>query len=168
MLLLKPTYDECCPIKLTLKLVEESKGPGPIFITPMRVPLQSWLLKWVRCRMTEIGKKPELYGLRSIRQGATSRAQDTQMPEIFLRASGGWKGRAMDAYSKDCLPGEQQRFAKGLGQIQAPTPLRKKRRGSISKIIDPAVTCSAQSGRAGVNPGELTPRRTPGISLRRF
>ena len=116
VLLLKLTYDECCPIKLTLKLVKESKGSGPIFITPTRVPLQSWLLKWVRRRMTEIGKKPELYGLRSIRQGATSRAQDIQMPEIFLRDSGGWKGRAMDAYSKDCLPGEQKRFAKRLGR----------------------------------------------------
>ena len=73
--------------------------------------------------MADIGKKPELYGLRSIRQGATCRAQDTNMPEIFLRASGGWKGRAMEAYSKDCLPVDQKRFAAKLGQIQTPVEI---------------------------------------------
>ena len=166
-LLLKPTHDECCPIKLTLRLINDSKGFGPIFITPTRVPLQGWLLKWVRRRMADIGKKPELYGLRSIRQGATCRTQDTNMPEIFLRASGGWKGRAMEAYSKDCLPVEQKRFAEKLGQIRTPVVVSGSG-DSCNNTNDPTGTFSAQSDCAGVNSGELTPHRSPSSSRRRF
>ena len=33
------------------------------------------------------------------------------MPELFLRASGGWKGNALERYRKDRLPTEQARFA---------------------------------------------------------
>ena len=33
------------------------------------------------------------------------------MPELFLRASGGWRGNALERYRKDRLPTEQARFA---------------------------------------------------------
>ena len=80
-----------------------------------------------------------------------------QMPDIFLRASGGWKGRAMDAYSKDCLAGHQKQFAHALGQI--PTP--QETDASTASFRPSAGSCSARPGRAGVNPGKSTPRRTP-------
>ena len=107
--------------------------------------------------MRDIGKNPALYGLRSIRQGASTRARATKMPDIFLRASGGWKGRAMDAYSKDCLPGHQKQFARALGQI--PTPQETDATTASSRPY--ARSCSDRPGRAGVYPGKSTPRRTP-------
>ena len=61
--------------------------------------------------MTEMGKDPRWYSIRSIRQGGTSTACEVEMPELFLRASGGWKGNAMERYRKDRLPIEQARFA---------------------------------------------------------
>ena len=36
------------------------------------------------------------------------------MPEVFLRASGGWRGNAMEIYRKDRLPSLQARFAASL------------------------------------------------------
>ena len=63
----------------------------------------------------------------------------------------------MDAYSKDCLPGEQEKYARALGRI--PTPQDAKARGSFWGPH--SGTCSARPGRAGVHPGNLTPRRTP-------
>ena len=33
------------------------------------------------------------------------------MPELFLRASGGWRGNALERYRKDRLSTEQVRFA---------------------------------------------------------
>ena len=61
--------------------------------------------------MAELGKDPRWYSIRSIRQGGTSTACEVQMPELFLRASGGWKGNALERYRKDRLPIEQARFA---------------------------------------------------------
>ena len=89
VLTLKPTYDSCCPINLVLRLLEGREGNVPLFTTPTRIPLQSWLLGWMRRRMAELGKKPNLYSLRSIRHGATTTASEVDMPEFFLRASGG-------------------------------------------------------------------------------
>ena len=89
VLTVKPTYDSCCPINLVLRLLEGRGGNAPLFTTPTRIPLQSWLLGWMRRRMAELGKKPNLYSLRSIRQGATTTASEVDMPEVFLRASGG-------------------------------------------------------------------------------
>ena len=38
------------------------------------------------------------------------------MPEVFLRASGGWKGRAMELYRSERFIAEQAKFAKRLGE----------------------------------------------------
>ena len=70
--------------------------------------------------MTELGKNPLWYSLRSIRQGASTRACELKMPEVFLRASGGWRGDAMELYRKDRLPAEQERFASQLNKRQLP------------------------------------------------
>ena len=45
VLTLKPTGDDCCPIRLTREFVHLYPQGGPIFVTPTRLPLQSWLLK---------------------------------------------------------------------------------------------------------------------------
>ena len=37
------------------------------------------------------------------------------MLEVFLRASGAWRGKAMELYRRDRLPAEQARFASSLG-----------------------------------------------------
>ena len=110
--------------------------------------------------MADLGKNPKLYGLRSIRRGSTTNATDTRMPEVFLRASGGWKGRAMEVYREDCLPGEQQKFARALGHVQSYGGANDS---SISSNF-PSRTCSAQLGRAGVNSGNQIPRRTLNLS----
>ena len=65
--------------------------------------------------MALLGKDPLWYGLRSIRQGASTMADRLNMPEVFLRASGSWKGNALELYRKDRLPEEQERFADALG-----------------------------------------------------
>ena len=106
--------------------------------------------------MADLGKKPKLYGLRSIRRGSTTNATDSKMPEVFLRASGGWKGRAMEVYREDCLPGEQQKFARALGHVQSYGDAKDSSMGSDF----PTRTCSVQLGRAGVNSGNQIPRRT--------
>ena len=49
--------------------------------------------------------------VRTIRQGGSSTACEVEMPELYLRASGGWKGNALERYRKDRLPTEQARFA---------------------------------------------------------
>ena len=80
--------------------------------------------------MALLGKDPLWYGLRSIRQGASTMADRLHMPEVFLRASGSWKGNALELYRKDRLPEEQERFADALGShsprnssaISQPTP----------------------------------------------
>ena len=84
----KPTRDSCCPVRLMLQLLQGSKADRPLFVTSRWMPLQGWLLRWIR-RMSNLGKNPQIYGLRSIRQGATSKADASDMPEVFLRASGG-------------------------------------------------------------------------------
>ena len=112
---LKPTRDSCCPVRLVLQLLQRSQPDIPLFVTSMWTPLQGWLLRWVRRRMTNLGKNPRIFGLRSIRQGATTTADATDMPEVFLRASGDWKGRAMERYRKDRLPEAQEMFAARLG-----------------------------------------------------
>ena len=66
--------------------------------------------------MSNLGKDPRLFGLRSIRQGATTIAEETEMPQAFIRTSGGWTGGAMARYRKDCLPKNQETFARTLGQ----------------------------------------------------
>ena len=38
-----------------------------------------------------------------------------EMPEVFLRATGGWKGKALERYRKDRLPAAQSQFASRLG-----------------------------------------------------
>ena len=66
--------------------------------------------------MTGLDKNPPWYSLRSIRQGASTKACELKKPEIFLRASGGWKGDAMEVYRKDRLPAEQAKFASQLSR----------------------------------------------------
>ena len=70
--------------------------------------------------MANLDKDPRLFGLRSIRQGATTTAEETEMPEAFIRTSGGWKGRAMARYRKDRLPENQKTFAEKLGSSRKP------------------------------------------------
>ena len=69
----------------------------------------------MRQRMASLGKDPRWYSLRSIRQGSSTTADRLCMPEVFLRASGSWKGDALELYRKDRLPEEQARFADLLG-----------------------------------------------------
>ena len=66
--------------------------------------------------MRSLGKDPLWYTLRSIRQGGTTAASHLKMPEVFLRANGGWKGEAMELYRRDQLPTLQGHFARTLGQ----------------------------------------------------
>ena len=66
--------------------------------------------------MMELGKNPLWYSLRSIRQGASTRTCELKMPEVFLRASGCWRGDAMELYRKDRLPPEQEMFASQLNK----------------------------------------------------
>ena len=66
--------------------------------------------------MAILGKDPRLFGLRSIRKGSTTTACEENMPEVFLRASGGWKGRAMELYRSERFTTEQAKFAKRLGE----------------------------------------------------
>ena len=63
--------------------------------------------------MTSLGKDPRWYSLRSIRQSTA--ADKLHMPEVFMRASGCWKGDALEIYRKDRLPEVQARFAEALG-----------------------------------------------------
>ena len=99
--------------------------------------------------MSNLGKNPRIYSLRSIRQGATTKADATDMPEVFLRASGGWKGRALERYRKDRLPEAQQVFAARLGD-------EGEREGENHKQFTyevghtPTMACSAKPGRAEV------------------
>ena len=65
--------------------------------------------------MREPGQNPHWYSLRSIRQGASTTADQMEMPEVFLRATGGWKGKALERYRKDRLPAAQGQFASRLG-----------------------------------------------------
>ena len=102
--------------------------------------------------MRELGKDPRWYSLRSIRQGASTTADKMEMPEVFLRATGGWKGKALERYRKDRLPAAQGQFASRLGagvnddygtirinQRQERRPGRPPRgtRGSILAAIAP-------------------------------
>ena len=102
--------------------------------------------------MRELGKDPRWYSLRSIRQGASTTADKMEMPEVFLRAIGGWKGKAQERYRKDRLPAPQSQFASRLGagvnddygttrinQLQEQRPDRPTRgtRGSIRVAIAP-------------------------------
>ena len=64
--------------------------------------------------MEELGKNPLWYKLRSFRQGASLAADEMEMPELFLRASGGWKSNAIHIYRQERLPGLQGHFAKNL------------------------------------------------------
>ena len=64
--------------------------------------------------MSEPGKEPRWYSIRSIRQGGSSTACEVEMPELFLLASGRWKGNTLERYRKDRLPTEQARFAELL------------------------------------------------------
>ena len=43
-------------------------------------------------------------------------ACEAKMPEVFLRASGGWKGDAIELYRKDRLSAAQEVFAEALGR----------------------------------------------------
>ena len=109
--------------------------------------------------MSNLGKNPRIYSLRSIRQGATTKADATDMPEVFLRASGGWKGRALERYRKDRLPEVQEVFAARLGNEGG-------REGDNHEQYThgvghtPTMACSAKPGRVGVHPGESHPRHT--------
>ena len=141
VLTFKPTGDNCCPIRLTLRLAYECVENQPIFVTSARIPLQSWLLQQIRRRMANLGKDPRLFGLRSIRKGSTTTACEDNMPEVFLRASGGWKGRAMELYRSERFPTEQAKFARRLGKqriseiieedddVKTPRPVQPNRVG---------------------------------------
>ena len=45
VLTFKPTGDNCCPIRLILRLAYECSENQPIFVSSARIPLQSWLLQ---------------------------------------------------------------------------------------------------------------------------
>ena len=47
-------------------------------------------------------------------------ADRLRMPQVFLRASGSWKGNALELYQKDYLPEEQKGFAHVLGSLLSP------------------------------------------------
>ena len=102
--------------------------------------------------MSELGKDPRCYSIRSIRQGGSSSACELEMPELFLRASGGWKGNALERYRKDRLPTEQERFATLLSRLTTRTD------GDASDT--PGNLCGP-FGSGGVQPGQTTPRRPP-------
>ena len=93
--------------------------------------------------MAELGKDPRWYSIRSIRQGGTSTACEVQMPELFLRASGGWKGNALERYRKDRLPIEQARFAALISKQKE------------SRRVDTAVTPGNLRGPLGVSGGSI-------------
>ena len=115
-LVVKRTKDECCPVTLLHRLITSRSNEGPLFINHQFIPTQPSMLRWIRFRMEELGRDPRIYSLRSIRQGASSMACEAKMPEVFLRASGGWKGDAMELYRKDRLPAAQEDFAEALGR----------------------------------------------------
>ena len=116
VLTVKSTGDAGCPIRFMQSLLREKLTDEPLFCYRSFIPTQQWLLTWIRARMTDLDKNPLWYSQRSIRQGASTKACELKMPEIFLRASGGWKGDAMEVYRKDRLPTEQARFASKLSQ----------------------------------------------------
>ena len=97
--------------------------------------------------MANLGKDHRLYGLRSIRQGASTKATETKMPEMFLRTSGGWNGDAMERYRKDHLPKEQAVFAKALGQC---TPCHTKKTLRAPAAQDTPFREPVRSNRANV------------------
>ena len=101
--------------------MKDRRDAGPLFCHLEFVPTQAWALKWIRRRMSELGKDPRWYSIRSIRQGGSSSACELEMPELFLRASGGWKGNALERYRKDRLPTEQERFATLLSRLTTRT-----------------------------------------------
>ena len=79
--------------------------------------------------MALLGKDPRWYSIRSIRPGLSTTADRYHMPEVFLRASGSWKGNAMELYRKDRLPEVQACFERHWDatpiQILPPTPGNK-------------------------------------------
>ena len=110
----KSTKDSGCLQEFLHSLMDSRSNDGPLFCHLDFVPTQTWALKWIRARMTELGKDPRWYSIRSIRQGGSSTACEVEMPELFLLASGRWKGNALERYRKDRLPTEQARFAELL------------------------------------------------------
>ena len=112
MLTVKSTCDVVCPVQMILALMAETQANRPIFSHHSFLPTQSWVLNWVRARMKELGKNPLWYTLRSFRQGASLAAEAMEMPEEFIRTSGGWKGKAMFIYRQEILPELQGKFAK--------------------------------------------------------
>ena len=115
-LVVKRTNDNCCPVTLLHKLLMTRSNKGPLFINNHFIPTQHSMLRWIRVRMEELGRDPRIYSIRSIRQGASSMACEAKMPEVFMRALGGWKGNAIELYRKDRLPAAQEVFAEALGR----------------------------------------------------
>ena len=116
MLVAKPTGDRCCPVELLKNRVRDCELDEPLFCHLNFAPTEAWLLTWIRNRMRLLGKNPLWYTLRSIRQGGTTAANMMRMPEVFLKASGGWKGESLELYRRDHLPPLQGRFARTLGE----------------------------------------------------
>ena len=89
VLVVKSTGDVGCPVGLLRFLLSNSKEDGPLFQNLNFIPTQPWLCAWIRERMRELGKDPRWYSLRSIRQGESSTACECDMPDVFLKATGG-------------------------------------------------------------------------------
>ena len=107
--------------------------------------------------MQELGKDPRWYSLRSIRQGASTTACEMEMPEVFLRATGEWKGNAVELYRKDRLPRVQGQFAQLL-QAKA----RQDLKSSVYSTMDPHPRPARPiRGRRGSIRAAITPRRLP-------
>ena len=117
MLTVKSTDDAVCPVELILELLRKKCTNKPIFWNGGFQPTQSWVLNWVRTRMSDLGKNPKWYTLRSFRKGASVEADEMEMPEGFLRASGGWKSDAINIYREERLPRLQNLFAKNLNKV---------------------------------------------------
>ena len=79
-----------------------------------------------------------------------------EMPEVFLRATGGWKGNAVELYRKDRLPKVQGQFAQLL-QARAKQDLKN----SVYSTDPHPRPARPIRGRRGSIRAAITPRRLP-------
>ena len=110
--------------------------------------------------MQELGKDPRWYSLRSIRQGASTTACAMEMPEVFLRATGGWKGNALELYRKDRLPSVQRQFATRLGANAKVNTASDSPSRQIERLQNTRPDRSTRGTRGSIR-AVITPRRLP-------
>ena len=58
VLTVKSTGDSGCPQQFIHLLMKYRSNDGPLFCHLDFVPTQAWALKWIRRRMSELGKDP--------------------------------------------------------------------------------------------------------------